>query len=164
MTRIDAARIEDVPLILELVRALAAYEHLAHAVVATEQVLREELFGPRAVAEAVIAREGDEPVGFALFFHNLSTFLGRRGLYLEDLFVLPEHRGRGVGRLMLRHLAGLAVERRCGRLEWAVLDWNEPAIGFYRSLGARAMDDWTVYRLEGEALRRLADESPGAER
>ena len=149
---------DDAPLIVELIRGLAEYERLAHECVATEERIRASLFGPRPEAEVVIAEAGGRAAGFALFFHNYSTFLARRGLYLEDLFVYPEFRGRGVGRALLRHLARLAVERECGRLEWWVLDWNEPAIRFYRSLGARPMDDWTVFRLTGEALRALAAE------
>lgn len=157
--RIVSATERDVPLILHFIRALAEYERLADQVSATEATIREELFGERPVAEAVIAYDGDEPVGFALFFHNFSTFVGRRGLYLEDLFVKPEARGKGVGRRLLNHLASLAKERRCGRMEWAVLDWNEPAIKFYRSLGAAPMDEWTVFRLSGDALERLARET-----
>ena len=148
----------DVPIVLRLIKALAEYERLTHEVVATETSVRETLFGSRPRAEAVIACVGGEPVGFAVWFHNYSTFVSRPGLYLEDLFVLPEWRGRGIGRALLRHLARIAVSRGCGRMEWAVLDWNEPAIRFYRSLGARSMDDWTVYRLTGEALARLASE------
>ena len=154
--RIEPADDRDVPVILSLIKALAEYERLAHEVVATEAQLRESLFGTTPHAEAVIARVGSEAVGLAVWFHSYSTFLGRRGLYLEDLFVLPAWRGRGIGRALLRHLARLAIERDCGRMEWAVLDWNDPAIGFYRSIGARAMDEWTVYRLTGDALRRVA--------
>jgi ribosomal protein S18 acetylase RimI-like enzyme len=156
--RIEAAREEDVSEILELIRALARYEKLEHRVVATEEGLRETLFGEVRGAEVVLARVGVETAGFALFFHNYSTFLGQRGLYLEDLYVHPEHRGRGCGVALLRYLARLAVERRCGRLEWAVLDWNELAIGFYRRLGAEPMSDWTTFRLSGEPLLRLAGE------
>lgn len=148
----------DVPLILECIRGLAEYERLPHEVVATEDLLRETLFGPRAAAEVVLAHEGEEPAGFALFFHNYSTFLGRPGLYLEDLFVFPRYRGRGLGRRLLEHLAKLAVQRGCGRFEWAVLDWNVDAIGFYEALGARPMSDWTVYRVSGDALQKLAAE------
>ena len=157
--RIVPATVRDVPLILELIRGLAEYERLAHEVVATEELLRETLFGARPGAEVVIAYVGDEAAGFALFFHNYSTFLGRPGLALEDLFVRPAWRGRGVGRTLLAHLAALAVERGCGRFEWQVLDWNEDAIGFYRRVGAVPMSDWTTYRLTGEALRRLAAEA-----
>jgi GNAT superfamily N-acetyltransferase len=146
----------DVPLILQLINELAEYERLAHVVVATEDLLRETLFGERKFAEVVLVFQGDVPAGFALFFHNYSTFLGRPGIYLEDLFVRPEFRRRGLGKMLLSHLAGLAVERNCGRLEWSVLDWNEPAIQFYKSLGAVPMDDWTVFRLSGEDLERLA--------
>jgi GNAT superfamily N-acetyltransferase len=154
--RIDPAEPGDVPQILGLIRELAAYEKLEHQVVATAEGLRETLFGEPRGAEVVIARQGEGTAGFALFFHNYSTFLGQRGLYLEDLYVRPEYRGRGCGAALLRHLARIALERRCGRLEWAVLDWNEPAIGFYQRLGAEPMSDWTVYRLTGEPLRRLA--------
>ena len=148
----------DVPLILELIRGLAEYERLAHEVTATEAGLRQALFDASPGAEVVIAESGGEPVGFALFFHNFSTFVGKRGLYLEDLFVKPAWRGKGVGRQLLAHLARLAVERDCGRLEWAVLDWNEPAIRFYRGLGAQPMHDWTVFRVAGDALHQLAAE------
>jgi GNAT superfamily N-acetyltransferase len=154
--RIEPATEHDVPLILHLITGLAEYEKLAHEVRATEGSLRASLFGERPDAEVVIARAASESVGFALFFHNYSTFLGQRGLYLEDLFVVPEWRGRGAGRALLTYLARLAIERKCGRLEWAVLDWNEPAIRFYKSLGARSMDGWTVNRLTGDALSRLA--------
>ena len=154
--RIEQADVRDVPLVLSLITALAEYERLAHEVVATEAGVRELLFGATPHAEAVIARVGSEAVGLAVWFHSCSTFLSRPGLYLEDLFVLPAWRGRGIGRALLRHLARVAVERGCGRMEWAVLDWNDAAIGFYRSIGARAMDEWTVYRLTGEALERLA--------
>lgn len=153
---IGIATEEDVPLILRFIKALAEYERLADSVVATEGLLRASLFGDRPYAECVIARWNGEPAGFALFFHNFSTFLGQPGLYLEDLFVNPEFRGKGVGRALLKHLASLAVERRCGRLEWSVLDWNESAIGFYKSIGALPLDDWTIFRLRGEALSRLA--------
>ena len=147
----------DTGLILDFIRRLARYEKLEHEVVATEDRLRASLFGPRPAAEVVLAEFRGEAAGFALFFHNFSTFLGRRGLYLEDLFVLPELRGRGIGRELLSCLARLAVERDCGRLEWWVLDWNEEAIGFYRGLGAEAMDEWTVFRLSGEDLLRMAN-------
>jgi len=155
--RIERATERDVPLILRLIKDLAEYERMSDEVVATEQGLRESLFGARPAAEVIIAYAGDTPAGFALFFHNYSTFLGRRGLYLEDLFVLPAFRSRGVGRRLLSYLARLAVERKCGRLEWWVLDWNESAIRFYQSLGAIPMNDWTVYRLTGDALHRVAD-------
>ena len=158
---IRPATVADVPLILRFIKGLADYERLPHEVVATEELLHETLFGPQPGAEVRLAELGGEPVGFALFFHNFSTFLGRPGLYLEDLFVLPEARGRGVGRALLVHLAAVARERGCGRFEWSVLDWNEPAIGFYRSLGAQPMDDWTVYRVAGPALDRLAGEAGG---
>jgi GNAT superfamily N-acetyltransferase len=157
---IRTAAAADVPLIFQFIRGLAEYEGLADEVTATEAGLKESLFGPRPAAEVLIAEAGPEPVGFALFFHNYSTFLGQRGLYLEDLFVKPEWRHRGVGRRLLAHLARLAVERQCGRFEWAVLDWNDPAIQFYRSLGAQPMHDWTVFRVTGEALTALAAASP----
>lgn len=147
---------EDVPLILHFIRELAVYEKLAHEVVATAESIRETLFGNPRFAEVIIAEADGEPAGFALFFHNYSTFLSRPGLYLEDLFVRPEVRGRGYGKALLAHLAAIAKERNCGRFEWAVLNWNEPAIRFYRSLGALPMDQWTVYRVTGEALDALA--------
>ncbi|MET0212197.1 MAG: GNAT family N-acetyltransferase [Vicinamibacterales bacterium] len=153
---IQPATLADVPLVLSFIRALAEYERLSDHVVATETTVRETLFGSRPSAEAVIARVHETPVGFAVWFHNYSTFLSRRGLYLEDLFVLPEWRGRGVGGALLKHLAHVAVSRACGRMEWAVLDWNETAIRFYRGLGAEPMSDWTVFRLTGDALTRLA--------
>jgi len=158
--RIDPATVRDVPLILSLIKALAEYERLAQEVVATEADVRESLFGPRPHAEAVIARVGRQAAGFAVWFHTFSTFLSRRGLYLEDLFVLPAWRGRGIGRALMCHLAGVAIDRGCGRMEWAVLDWNDPAIGFYRSIGAQPMDEWTVYRLTGDALRQVAQNEP----
>ena len=148
----------DVSLIAELIRGLARYERLEHEVTMTEEQLDRALFGERRYAETLIAENGDQAVGFALFFHNFSTFLARPGIYLEDLFVVPEHRGRGVGKALLEALARLAVERDCGRLEWAVLDWNESAIAFYERLGARPNSEWTVYRLTGESLRALAGE------
>ena len=153
--RIVPASADDVPLILSFIRALAAYEKLSHEVVATEQSLGETLFGPRPAAEVVIAYAGEDPVGFSLFFHNYSTFLGRPGIYVEDIFVRPDARGRGVGKALLSYVARLAVERRCGRLEWSVLDWNGPAIRFYKGVGAVPMDEWTVYRVTGDALTRL---------
>jgi GNAT superfamily N-acetyltransferase len=149
----------DVPTIARLIRELAEYERLTHEVVLSEAVLSSHLFGPRPFAEVLIAEDDGRAVGFALFFHNYSTFLARPGIYLEDLFVEPAYRGRGHGKALLAALARLAVERGCGRLEWAVLDWNEPSIGFYKALGAKAMDEWTVYRLTGESLRMLAEET-----
>ncbi len=153
---IRPATIDDVPQILTFIRALADYERLAHAVVATEDGLRRALFGARPYAEVVLAEDAGVPIGFALFFHTFSTFLGQPGLYLEDLFVVPEARGRGVGRALLGHLARLAVDRGCGRVEWAVLDWNAPAIRFYERLGARPNHEWTIYRLTGDPLTALA--------
>jgi GNAT superfamily N-acetyltransferase len=146
----------EVPLILQFIRDLAQYEHLEHEVRATEAMLREVLFGQRRYAEVVFACRGAAPVGFALFFHNFSTFLGRPGLYLEDLFVRPEARGLGIGRRLLTWLAAEAVSRNCGRLEWTVLDWNEPSIRFYRSLGAVHMKEWQIFRVTGPALSQLA--------
>ncbi len=144
----------DVPLVLRFIRELARYEQMEDRVVADEATLERELFDERG-AEVLLAERGGEAVGFALFFHNFSTFLGRRGLYLEDLYVRPEHRGAGVGTALIRELARIATERGCGRLEWWCLDWNEPSIRFYRSLGAEPMDDWTVYRISGETLAQL---------
>jgi GNAT superfamily N-acetyltransferase len=141
--------------LLELIRALAEYEKLTHLVVGTAAQLQRELFGERPVIEAVIGWEHARPVGFALYFHNFSTFLARRGLYLEDLFVIPEMRGRGYGKSLMRHVARTAVERGCGRFEWTVLDWNRPAIDFYRSLGAELLPDWRICRVTGAALERL---------
>ncbi len=146
---------QDIPTILSFIRALAEYERLTHEVVATEESLRKTLFGPRSYAEVVLACANGEPVGFALFFHNYSTFLGKPGIYLEDLFVLPDARGRGIGKSLLVWLARTAVERDCGRLEWAVLDWNEPSIGFYKSLGAVLKSEWQIFRLTGDALAAL---------
>jgi GNAT superfamily N-acetyltransferase len=157
---IRAATPADVPLMMQFIRELAEYERLAHEVQGSEAQLHEEMFGERPVVEAIIARVGEEPAGWALFFHNFSTVLTRRGLYLEDLYVRPRFRGRGLGRHLLGELARIAVERGCGRLEWWVLDWNEEAIRFYRSLGAAAMDEWTVYRVTGPALERLAAPTP----
>ena len=151
-----AAR-EDCGTILHFIRKLAEYEKLLHAVVATEAALLRTLFGPQPGAEVLIAEWKGEAAGFALFFPNYSTFLARPGIYLEDLFVMPHFRGHGIGLGLLRRLAQIAVERDCGRLDWSVLDWNEPAIHFYRSLGARALDDWTQFRLEGESLKRVAE-------
>jgi GNAT superfamily N-acetyltransferase len=159
--RITPATPDDVPTILNLITALADYEQLTDEVIADEAAIERTLFGDKPVAEALIARVGEATVGFAVFFHNFSTFLGRPGLYLEDLFVLPEYRGSGYGRALLAHLARIAVERGCGRMEWSVLNWNTSAIGFYESLGAKAMDEWTVYRLTGDALTRAAASTTG---
>lgn len=148
----------DVPVIAELIRGLARFEKLEHEVTMTEEMLAANLFGPHHYAETLIAEDAGAPVGFALFFHNFSTFLAQPGIYLEDLFVIPEQRSRGVGRELLRELARLAVERGCGRLEWAVLDWNRDAIAFYERLGARPNSDWTIYRLTGQALSSLGRE------
>lgn len=152
------ATVDDIGLILDFIRKLADYEKLVDEVITDEDQLRQSLFGERRVAEVVIASHDGEPAGFALFFHNFSTFLGRPGIYLEDLFVIPALRGHGIGKILLSYLARLAVERGCGRLEWWVLDWNEPAIRFYERLGAQAMDDWTVYRVAGVALEDLANQ------
>jgi GNAT superfamily N-acetyltransferase len=154
---IKPATVEDVPLILSFIKKLAVYERLEHEAVATEEILRETIFGERREAEVVIGYYQNKPVCFALFFHSFSTFLGRPGIYLEDLFVDEEQRGKGFGKALLVYLAQLAVARNCGRLEWAVLNWNEPSIKFYQSLGARPMDEWTVYRLTGETLTALAN-------
>lgn len=152
---IRLAKESDVKLIFQFIKCLGEYEKLSHEVVATEEKLRKSLFEQK-MAEVIIGEFKGEPVGFALFFHNYSTFLGQAGIYLEDLFIKPEMRGKGFGKIMLKHLAKLAVERDCGRLEWACLDWNEPSICFYKGLGANALDDWTGFRLTGETLRKLA--------
>ena len=154
--QIRAAIKEDVPAILSYIKKLADYERLSHEVVATEAGLRETLFGRRRTAEVALGYFKREPVGFVLFFHNYSTFLGQPGIYIEDLFVDEAFRRRGFGRALLAYVARLAKERRCGRLEWSVLDWNEPAINFYKQLGATPMSEWTVYRMTGESLRKLA--------
>ncbi len=154
--RIAAAQPADVPAVLAMIRGLAEFERLAHLCVATEDQLSNALFAPDATVEVIVAWEGDESAGFALFFHNFSTFLGRRGLYLEDLFIRPQFRGRGYGRALLIHLARLAVARGCGRFEWTVLDWNDRAIEFYRALGATMLPDWRITRVAGEALSTLA--------
>ena len=154
--QIRPAQIEDVPLILQLIRDLATYERAPNDVTATEEQLVDVLFGAKPSAEVLLAFEGKEPVGFAVFFHNFSTWLGRPGLYLEDLFVKPEMRGKGYGRALLIELARIARDRGCGRMEWAVLDWNEPAIQFYRKLGAQPMNEWTVFRLTDEGIAKLA--------
>ena len=156
--RIVPATEKDTPVILDLIRGLAEYEKLLHLVTATEDRIRESLFGAKPAAEAVLAYWGEECAGFALFFPNYSTFLAQPGLFLEDLFVKPHLRRKGIGLALLRHLAGLAKERDCGRFEWEVLDWNEPSIQFYKSLGAVPLDDWTKYRLSGEALEKLAQQ------
>ena len=162
MTRCDdfeirPARVEDVSIILELIRDLATYERAPDEVTATKEQLTDVLFGERPAAEVILAFEGQSPVGFAVFFYNFSTWLGRSGLYLEDLFVKPEKRGKGYGRALLVELAKIARDRGCGRMEWAVLDWNEPAIKFYRALGAQPMDEWTVFRLKRGEIAKLAD-------
>src|SRR5438045_5955059 len=155
--KIRAAHVADVPIILQLIRDLATYERAPNEVWATEEQLVDVLFGEKPAAEVLLAFENETAVGFAVFFHNFSTWLGRPGLYLEDLFVKPEARGKGYGRSLLVHLAKIARDRGCGRMEWAVLDWNEPAIQFYRALGATPMDEWTVFRLKREGIIKLAD-------
>ena len=163
MIMIRAAAVADLPLIGQLIRDLAVYEKLEHEVRFDEAVLGEKLFGPRPYAEVVIGELDGEPQGFALFFHNFSTFEGKPGIYLEDLYVRESARGSGLGKALLSHLAALAVERDCARLEWSVLDWNAPAIGFYKALGARFMDEWTVMRVDGAALSALgASAQPAA--
>jgi GNAT superfamily N-acetyltransferase len=156
---IRSSTVEDIPLILEFIRAIAEYEKLSHEVTATEADVRESLFGSRPAAECVLAYWDGKPAGFAVYFHNFSTFLGKAGLYLEDLFVRPPFRGKGIGRALLLHLAGIARERKCGRFEWAVLDWNTPAVEFYKKLGAKPMDEWTIFRLAGKALEKLNREA-----
>jgi GNAT superfamily N-acetyltransferase len=158
---IRSATVVEVPVILSFIKKLADYERLSHEAVATEDLLRETLFGARRNAEVAIGYSESRPVGFVLFFHNYSTFLGRPGLYIEDLFVEEAFRRRGFGGALLRHVAQLAKQRKCGRLEWSVLDWNEPAIRFYRKLGAVPMSDWTIFRVTGEALTKLADSEAG---
>jgi GNAT superfamily N-acetyltransferase len=158
--QIRPARVQDVPVILQLIRDLATYERAPEEVTATEEQLVDVLFGERPAAEVLLALEGESPAGFAVFFHNFSTWLGRPGLYLEDLFVKPEKRGKGYGRALLVELAKIARDRGCGRMEWAVLNWNEPAIKFYRALGAKPMDEWTVFRLTREGIERLAATQP----
>ena len=155
--KIRPATAADVPVILKLIRALATYERAPNEVIATEEGLIEVLFGEKPAAEVLLALENETAVGFAVFFHNFSTWLGRPGLYLEDLFVMPEDRGKGYGRALLIQLAKIARDRRCGRMEWAVLDWNEPAIQFYRKLVAKPMDEWTVFRLTRDGIAKLAD-------
>ncbi len=155
--KIRPARVEDVPVILELIRDLATYERAPDEVTATEEQLVDVLFGERPAAEVLLVFEGESPVGFAVYFYNFSTWLGRPGLYLEDLFVKPDKRGKGYGRALLVELAKIARDRGCGRMEWAVLNWNEPAIKFYRALGAKPMDEWTVFRLTPEEIAKLAD-------
>jgi GNAT superfamily N-acetyltransferase len=162
--RIEPATIRDVPLIFRFIQELAEYEQLAHACVATEEDLRTQLFGPNPVAHTVIAYEGGDPAGFALYFFNFSTFLARPGLYLEDLYVKPALRKKGIGRALLAYLARVASERGCGRMEWSVLNWNEPAIRVYRGIGAQPLDDWTVMRLTGPAISALAATAPAVPR
>ena len=157
--RFREATENDVGLILQFIRALAEYEKMSNEMVATEEILREWLFAKQS-ARVIFAMEGDKEVGFALYFHNFSTFLGRAGLYLEDLFVLPEYRGRGYGKGLLAHLAAIAVEKGCGRMEWVCLDWNQPSIDLYKSKHAVSLDDWTIYRLTGDALTDMAKEDP----
>ncbi|HTW93598.1 MAG TPA: GNAT family N-acetyltransferase [Tepidisphaeraceae bacterium] len=156
---ISPATLADTGTILHLIRQLADYEHLSHEVCATEPLLAEHLFGRDRAAEALIARLDGEPVGFALYFTTFSTFVGRPGIWLEDIFVLPRHRRHGIGRVLLRQVAAIAVARNCGRLEWSVLDWNEPALRFYQKIGATPMSDWTIQRMTGDALRKLAESS-----
>ena len=157
MSRFRFANEDDMPLILDFIRQLADYEKMLDEVVATEDLLKEWIIDKK-VAEVIFAMEDDIEVGFALFFHNFSTFLGKAGIYLEDLFVKPEYRGKGHGKGLIKKLASIAVERDCGRLEWSCLDWNQPSIDFYISLGAEAMDEWTVYRVSGDTLKNLAED------
>ena len=157
--RIEHAAEKDIPLIHKFIKELAEYERMSEECVATEALLREALFGEKKFAEVVIAYYHDEPAGFALFFHNFSTFLARPGIYLEDLYVFPHLRGKGIGKALLAYLAKTAKERKCGRFEWAVLDWNEPSIAFYKKLGAIPLNDWTIFRLTGNAMEELAKTS-----
>lgn len=160
---IRPATVDEVPIVLRMIRGLAEYEKMSHKVTATVEDIRESLFGEKPAAEVLLAFVGSEPVGFAVYFSNFSTFVGRAGMYLEDLYVDPDWRGRGYGRQLLARLAAVAVERGACRLEWSVLDWNEPAIRFYRSLGARSLDEWMIFRLGGDSLERLAASSNSAE-
>jgi len=155
---IRTACIADVNVILNFIKELAVYEKLLHEVVATEELLRSTLFGERKIAEVLLAEYKGEPAGFALFFHNFSTFVGKPGIYLEDLFVKPNLRGKGIGKLLLTYLGKIALERDCGRIEWAVLDWNEPSIRFYKNLGAKSLNDWRIFRVTGEAISNLAEQ------
>jgi len=155
--RIEHATEQDIPAIVRLVRHLAEYEKLAHAMVSSEDDFRRALFGPRTNVEALMAFAGDAPVGFALYFYNFSTFLGKRGIYLEDLFVEPEYRGQGIGKALLQRLARIAKDEDCGRMEWSVLTWNQPSIDFYHRLGAVTLEDWRTFRLTDEALERLGE-------
>jgi GNAT superfamily N-acetyltransferase len=155
--RIEAATERDVPLILEFIHKIASYEKLTHEVTATEQILRESLFGPRPAAEVLLAYWADTPAGYAVFHHNFSTFLGRPGMYLEDIFVEPELRGKGIGKALLKAVAKEAQRRKCGRMNWAVLDWNKPAWDFYQSLGALPLEEWTIFRMTDDAIGQLAD-------
>lgn len=152
---IRMATVQDVPLILAFIRGIAEYEKLTHEVTATEDILRDSLFGEKPAAEVILGFAGEVPAAYAVFFPSFSTFLGRPGLYLEDLFVKPEFRGQGLGKVMLAHVARLALERKCGRFEWSVLDWNEPAIGFYKKVGATVMEQWRICRVTGRALETL---------
>lgn len=158
MPQFRTATPNDVPLILYFIKELAVYEKMLDEVVATEEILTEWLFNKHSAEVIFVLHEGKE-VGFALYFHNFSTFVGRAGLYLEDLYVMPEYRGMGYGKGLLRRLAQIAVERGCGRMEWVCLDWNKPSIDFYLSLGAQPMDDWTIYRLAGESLKQMAEKA-----
>jgi len=153
---IRTATVDNIPLVLQFIKELAEYEKLPHEVTATEEILRRNLFTERKTAEVLLAREGENYVGFAVFFQNFSSFLGKPGIYLEDVFIKPEFRGRGYGKALMVHIARLAKERDCGRFEWSVLDWNKPSIKFYRSLGAIAMDEWTVQRMGVDAIKTLA--------
>ena len=157
--KVRDATIDDLPLVLDFIRGLAEYEKLLDEVEATEESLREHMFGPRHYCEALIAEDAGGPAGFALFFHNYSTFQAKPGIHLEDLFVWPDRRGLGIGKTLLARLAKIAVDRGCGRVEWAVLNWNEPSIGFYKGLGARMMDEWATCRLDGDALMKLAGQT-----
>lgn len=156
MINIRTATEKDVPTIFEFIKELAEYENMSSDVIATEELLKQNIFDKK-LAEVIIAEYDEKPVGFALFFHNFSTFLGKGGIYLEDLYVKPEIRNKGIGKILLSYLAQLALERDCGRLEWSCLDWNEPSISFYKERGAQPMDEWTVYRVTGDKLKNLAD-------
>jgi len=156
---IRSAEEKDIPVILHFIKSIAEYEKLLHEVEATEESLRESLFSKNSTTEVLLCFGGDTPVAYAVFFHNFSTFVGKKGIYLEDIFVYPEFRKKGIGKKLLRHIAQLAVERNCGRMEWAVLNWNQPAIDFYKSIGAFPLDEWTLFRLTEDALKNFANES-----
>lgn len=157
-TTIRKATPEDIPLILDLIKLIAGYEKLSHEVIASEESLHHSIFGEKSTVEVLLAFIDNTPIGYAIFFHNFSTFVGRKGIYLEDLFVKPEFRGKGIGKLLLKEIAKIAVEKNCGRIEWAVLDWNKPAIDFYESIGANAMNEWILFRMNEKEIKKFSQE------